>query len=1619
MKNTLSKSILGLGFSLIFFMSCAEMDLSDFQLNDNVEYRMFNLLDDYPSLYEAVNSLDQTTFNRLLGDAVNHKKDEFIAMQQGTIDLLSYKTDPDGEYNPADGSGYHEKDPVHELLERAKSLLERVMEQDDRDFESGATSYMADIYNFIDDVRRADLGYEADIVSILSKGAGCRLDYEYANPGYMLASTEESILDMIDPATRVAAEHHQKNTAKQLLFSNKNLTLDVSGNIAPNGDGIVDTGLGNSVQGTRALLMGVIELLRNSDVRESIYDVIRELGNVTAAKVTTAGGEKAMKQILREEIENTEDFFTVGGAVYGDGSTDTLYSRRNADEYADSELRNVKKELQPHMISQLLRSDRPGAMFAGNGTTEYFLEHFVNSLQNLNIDWDKAHLEESLYDMLRFDTYGRDRRSSENHPVIGHPSYAESMLEAVMSTGGVTTNMGWFDGGTTNEQTYTPNVDHGHGAPAYNITLNDSVFALQTSADSLTGSTMYDLILVGDIFDPSSTHYRRTFRSKDPFTSADAATGKCVLAFNQNYCALNFLATHSVGDVGSPTGGNPNKGTSGPNAFVPYNPTGTKDTNTAAFNMNWVARGCWNGEGPYYYADPNAETTEINGKIYHRYLRPNGLTYAYVHKADPSDTSTWVYYYPAEGRDAKDSNIEYTGQMVNTHASFNSNVDLSDGVYVEGLYTENNIRIRIGSSKDVVVSFEGGFWGHTFTQTEIINAINNALGKNPDGENYCKVFNTNYLQILAEGEVITISNSNNPAVGVPVDRFLINGFDQDETRTFPIDCFRLTDDAVVHVQIDNVVNKDVTFPKGSTDGDGNWSPTEAVQYMQAQIGSQYVFGIGNRKILVKNNSNVEGVAKIHLQRVSGDNGVLRFFGYNGDEVLLDTIQRYNRYRDTWHTDYYMFRLNDGKYYTPTDMSSGTATEASFFMIEEIIPESEPKRACASQEEALYRNLQWTLTEKKIMLIVPMYMYVNVLDCITAELGFFQNFECNGFEGLVNARKYRGNRVWAKNGTSGRSIIPGDYRLCIETTPAVSIMGLITIDENKVLETMGHGSSNPAIIPHTFASISRLAFPRSEVKNMSPGAQVYGNAYNNTVTFQNISVGSREFEVSDSDPVWKKRNGLVPLIVTLLSTAWEMSDETHKGILRVLDSQFASLKPLFYFNRRTTGVMPGSWLPRIAGSEANLYDFMRPDSKVSGFNIATDSATGYFGGWAVRNWYQLKNMPTSMTFMIDSDPSTNRNDRTKRVDGLLAALTEYDPNSDRGDNNLPNTRIITKLIKVLDKVSGTSFADTVAVDDNDISTFGTRRKLFYGLEQQMTSHRIIKTGSTLNLTTIDENNYKNLDFPSWMFTNTAFVDANNDGLHDGTFADIRPEDIVVDEGLNLSIGSDTLGFGLAVFPDVRDPSYMGADKRSWDIFNAAADMAAEMTSSQGPSSGKYNITENLISLIDKFFTKVDVTQTEVDALIHTLGILNTEYNGSEWIYPKELVEIKTRIAPTMADIGKSHVVESAEFNYAIMVEGGLIDYVLNTMETPYSTGELFSDLRRFLNHRLIARDEDSRNTILWSDLIEMQEGLIESLLNAKTMVEFTESNDFQYNGPYGESIFSTWDPFGDLGQVFSH
>ena len=97
----------------------------------------------------------------------------------------------------------------------------------------------------------------------------------------------------------------------------------------------------------------------------------------------------------------------------------------------------------------------------------------IKNLKGIGFDPDEQHLEESIYDLIRFDTFGRDRVADES-------AWPVSYLEQFLFLNAAVTYTGWKDGGNTSEITNwaDPNREHGHGQYVGGVTLNDSLFAM-------------------------------------------------------------------------------------------------------------------------------------------------------------------------------------------------------------------------------------------------------------------------------------------------------------------------------------------------------------------------------------------------------------------------------------------------------------------------------------------------------------------------------------------------------------------------------------------------------------------------------------------------------------------------------------------------------------------------------------------------------------------------------------------------------------------------------------------------------------------------------------------------------------------------------------------------------------------------------------------------------------------------------------------------------------------------------------------------------------------------------------------------------------------------------------
>ena len=1237
-----------------------------------------------------------------------------------------------------------------------------------------------------------------------------------------------------------------------------------------------DLGLGNMVRGTISRFMALNRIIRNPYIRENIYGLIREYGNLSTAKI--AGQNRGLPEILKDLMLTTESYFTVGGKDY-ETITDTLTggynfkiyggpvavgNSANAHIFSNAEARQIALSTNPVSMAMMIRADREGSLispvdpvkkvtdtdYEDESNKHYLLDKLLVNLRNIGFDPENARLEESIYDLIRFDMHGRDRKTASSD----NDAWSVSFLESLLFLSGAAQNTGWTDGGGTSERNSnaSPMNSHGHGISREILSFNDALFSMGVLETCTIGicKSVYDSAF------PTDDRISRS--STAAFTSGNRLAYK--FNYNQNYPIQSFMVGSSAGEMGIPEGNKTDV-----NEYRPDVPDSLGDRNMTRWTYYNIVRACWHGEGPYYYAPSDAPTItdDLDGtgsKLWHIYHRPNGLIYAYVHKQNPDDSTTWTYLAPADGHDID---------------------DISSGV------------------------------------------INDGRGRRQRVSRFKHMWFSDYYMLY-------------------------------------------------------------TRRQGST----SWG---------------YV-----------------------VPRNKVENGT------TGINEISNT---------------------------------GDATTAGRFVFYEILqPDRFHTRECATAEEAIYRNFVWAMNEKKFITVLPLSLHVEACSSHSYGAGF-KIVEANGAAGLTSARRYfqssSMNHVWIMRGNSGNGLgisdIPGDYRQSIYWYEGYK--GLVTPSVTLDLSWTSTlwGTSSPPVVSHSAPAISRFAFPRySRTQTL-----FHGGASNTSINFSlTMGSGPQWFENSDDDYNWNRRNGLLPVFVTLLGTLWDFQnrnfaveanrDQALRNFQAFAQNLVTSIAPRFYYLRKETSAtnyMKGTWIPRIRGGALQSGNQLpgspgNTDSTahhlrmhaqswqvggcVSGNNrggwdvTSTSNVNTYpeaaYGGLSQRTFFQPEPMRTMINRLYDSDfrDISAGGSGERRCDGILALISEYDVSIPRSGSNMPRTRLITGVFNILMSLAGEEYDDPYDLDyadsdfDENYENWGARRKLFYALEQSSTGTRGTM-GHVAQL--IGDKPPFGIIFPSWMFVAGDDVDANGEYT---SYLNARVDDIILDDELRISIGYDD-----PWNPD-NDPEFgIGSatvdewDATDWDIFTKMLVMSGELTSDRGASSGKYNITENVIDIIEGIVEKVNPTHDQIKALVHTGGILNAYYDG-EWRYPTERKKMALEYAKRTLEIGRGREYESGLFSRELFIGGGLVEYVVTAIDTPYSTREIFTDLYRFLDDPLVAEPGSQ----FWNDIAEMSEGQLELIQRGLDLdpAVFFENIGYQYNGPimYSGEI----DYYGDLGRVFA-
>ncbi|MBI5550259.1 MAG: hypothetical protein HY911_02040 [Desulfobacterales bacterium] len=672
-------------------------------------------------------------------------------------------------------------------------------------------------------------------------------------------------------------------------------------------------------------------------------------------------------------------------------------------------------------------------------------------------------------------------------------------------------------------------------------------------------------------------------------------------------------------------------------------------------------------------------------------------------------------------------------------------------------------------------------------------------------------------------------------------------------------------------------------------------------------------------------------------------------------------QRDNRYKAQWHSDYYMAHVasypdNQNRYFT-IDNSSGISQlvpadataevpnpQAGRLLYNELVAETDSIRACASPEEAFFRNFQWVMNEKKMVLIIPFYMWIDE----SMKAIVFQVLECHGWSGLANARKLSDahNHVWAKAGGMGTSNIPGDYRFEITTAAADADSASEINDVSVFTETIDCGNATPAIVGHNLPALFRLAFPRS----IEPPS-----------SFNDGVLGSREFQVGDDN--WNNRNAVVPLLFSLLAGLRDHSPDydpnnrpgINSGMRAFLNQGSALIKPLFYYNRAGATMPVQSYTPRVYGTNAITDRHQGFPFLKSSADFYTGTPTTWYGSAAEQRFYQPAVMKSFLNVMIDSDVT----DPQKRMDGLLPLVTD--------------TRALSNLLKVL-------LDPSVEAPP---------------LEQILTATKFTMGGMT-RINGSPESG-KGMVFPQWMFA--TGVEETRDPFGAYTeYAGVRDDDIFLDDLLDRIVGRDALdadtdGYGLANYPDKQERLALdpNASEAPWEEFSDNVDTLADLLHESSP----YCISTNLLDAIERVFAREEAyTSEEIYGMLYATGKVFGRYDSptERWIYQGEeqnFQDIYNMLA-TRVPVMNSAVIETESANpaalggppghyglgdhyYSQLVlmskmsdPDGLMEYIFNTITSPQNWDVIMHDLNRFMHGYDISND----NSELWSTLAEL-------------------------------------------------
>lgn len=636
----------------ILFISCSNNELHDFEkVEKEPDFKLFEMLDDYPALKDSLSKINQHEVNLLLASSVNHNIEESKILFSIFPQIVS---------------------PLVDTIDNLKIILSRIINQNTLDNTDGNINNSQNFYSFLDDFFKEYFEPSKDLIAIMQKSIAYLIDTQSSKIEDRMATFIEILTDTEGQSLKTILPLLQKGLSKILIIDDKEMVI--------NGK---NTDLGNSVKGFDALLMGFNQIFTSDEIARSAFIDFLYAGS-DIFSVSVNGNTSA--EVLKDLLINIEKYSIEGGNIYDSNSN---YNNDSNGIYVNVDLINGTRELWPSFVELFIKAkgnwennelpDYSKIYDPENG--ESIMEFLTHQFYQLKLtagidlndelsDYGNGGIEESLLKMIEYNAYG-EKRTEANYKV----SYLDHLLYTLTSA----YDFGYFTRISSDNEPYT-NHGYGHAKKTNGIiTLNDTLYSMTTGQKIDAMNNIHNAYSLALSHRTDQADY--VFRSSELFTRSEASQHKYYMGYD--FPALTLLNGFSVGDAGLANGGEHveslkkdsgikdistiSDSTNGEDnrTYYPKVGNGFGELNTSRWVMGWMARACWEGEGPYYatQAPINKETTtqiDVNGdgtkETVNIYYLPSGEIYAYVYKENANDNSTWKYFYPTNNSDQEDRN---------------------------------------------------------------------------------------------------------------------------------------------------------------------------------------------------------------------------------------------------------------------------------------------------------------------------------------------------------------------------------------------------------------------------------------------------------------------------------------------------------------------------------------------------------------------------------------------------------------------------------------------------------------------------------------------------------------------------------------------------------------------------------------------------------------------------------------------------------------------------------------------------------------------------------------------------------------------------------------------------